>query len=707
MVYDGKYTSDTTDIEVGTQTYKYSQNMSELNPDRVDNTFSMCSPAELPPMQYFATYLMPTGTQGGMWQYENEAITPTMPAASVPFSVGFVIDPNNAAFPDEAGQGTVYQIGKPIYEHSQQVATSDLRVFNPTDLRHFVFAPTIVGYELGSNTLVTHDLDYTLKHRTSFYGQGVKFTPYMWDGEQYTRPAGFETLQPALVGSGFIIPLENVLQAPQVIGQTDNKNRKDFVTSFYGLYDENDTPITMNPVPTSFTVSTPVTEGVVYGAVAGGMYWWTSNSYLMSMSIAPSVDGILTMLAHCGCYMIGGQYDFTDKTPENLYDDEYIWLGEMIEGCYTTGNFIRGKDIPDSDTINAGAFNTQSDYNPVAPKPVLDEDKELDMSIGNAGISSAMVLYYATSDAGALNEISQAVGKVDSVTLGRDITRGLVSLKAFPMAPGKFLFTPNTLPVAISGVSMRREDDTAISLPVVSRPVDYISCGSISIPHTFNDFRDYAPYTKLECFVPFCGWVALPSHCMGRTVSARLAFDYVNGSCVGHVYCGETVVATVSGYMAVDLPFVAENTGMKMAGVVSGMSAIGSAAVGLAGSAALANPLGVASAGVGLINGVSQTVMSSNANYTQMIGRTGDGCNINGLKRMYIKVQRPQTGGYSAPNYVPSNYGRAVGFVCNKTKTLGSCRGLTVCENVDLSGINATKREKDIIKSILERGVRV
>ncbi len=53
----------------------------------------------------------------------------------------------------------------------------------------------------------------------------------------------------------------------------------------------------------------------------------------------------------------------------------------------------------------------------------------------------------------------------------------------------------------------------------------------------------------------------------------------------------------------------------------------------------------------------------------------------------------------------PENFAHAVGYLSNKTATISSLSGFTVCRNVDVGGISqATDKEKAQIKQILESG---
>ena len=59
------------------------------------------------------------------------------------------------------------------------------------------------------------------------------------------------------------------------------------------------------------------------------------------------------------------------------------------------------------------------------------------------------------------------------------------------------------------------------------------------------------------------------------------------------------------------------------------------------------------------------------------------------------------------PGYNRTAYGKTVGFACNKNGKLSDFSGLTVCAAFDLSGIECTAEEKQIIANYLKGGVIV
>lgn len=361
----------------------------------------------------------------------------------------------------------------------------------------------------------------------------------------------------------------------------------------------------------------------------------------------------------------------------------------------------------------SGDTNHAIPPSPPAPTPSgTDEDNNDAIPVAAAPYSSGLARYYVTTAGSAiLNHISQAFGAWNLKDTGKDLYRNIISCKLIKSpAP---IPVSGSEPFTVYGVTLQYEG-ADITLPVINdNPT--APYGPYNIPRKFNDFRDYAPYTKVEIYLPYCGWTVLPSHVVGRSVSVTYYTDIIAATCKAVVYCNSNVVAEAAGVIGLDIPMVTENAGAKAEAVTMGLLAYGKAglqtALGVGAAVATKGKAGVKSAVSGLENVVSaysQTAMAFNQNYTEINGKNGDGCCIAGISAIVIKITRPKYGANTTPPYVPSNYGHSSGFVSMKSATVGSFTGLLIADNVDTSGIaGATEREKQLIKLYLESGIFV
>ena len=408
-----------------------------------------------------------------------------------------------------------------------------------------------------------------------------------------------------------------------------------------------------------------------------------------------SLNGILTWQSWCGLLF---KYEGTTYKPiiENGvivgYSSDMFAPSEFDQMTNVTGNHI-------SPT-------------PPSPVPGDDDDNTDPISTADAPFGCGIAHYYAmTADSVLLQHVSEALGTWDIDSSKKDLYRNLISCKLIkPPAP---IPTSGSEPFTIYGVKPQYQG-ADINLPVINgNPSN--TFGPFSISRKFNDFRDFAPYSKAEIFLPYCGWTALPSHVIGRSVSVKYFTDIIAATCKAVVFCGNNVVAEAAGIIGLDIPFASENVGAKMEAANMGLlnSTLGAvqAAVGVGTMVTSKGGSGMKNVASGLsqiISGCTQISMAGNENWTEINGKAGDGCSLSGITNIIIKITRPKFGSYSTAPYVPSGYAHNIGYVAMKETKPGSVAGLLVCDNVDTSRISgATQRERELIKAYLESGIIV
>lgn len=449
---------------------------------------------------------------------------------------------------------------------------------------------------------------------------------------------------------------------------------------------------------------------------------WGSNGFLSikNYPIIGNVKDLTTINSFITKMGATNNYTSTYTTPDNktitvYYGDNYI-ITHVNNDDPVSYNDVKNALNIAVDQINDDNDTDMSvpDY-PIPEPPGIDDDIEVDMPLSDAAFGTGLSHYYVTTvDAPVLSDISAAMSSWDIQNTGKDLYRNLLSCRITKVGP--IPSDPSTF--VIYGEELQYNGSPITITKITGNPS--MDLGEYEILPKFNDFRDYAPFTKIEMFIPYCGWVTLPSHCMSsedkpKIITGTLLCDIIAGTCKAVIKCNDTVVAEASGFTAIDVPFTGENVGMKMAGIASSITSYGNQAAKTVGSVAAGGMAGGAGAGaalagglVGLAGSYAQMYSAFNANYTEICGKTGDGCNVAGLGKVYIKIQRPKAGETEAPYYVPANYAHTTGYMSMKQKHISECEGLIVCANVDTSGISgATARERAEIKRLLETGIYV
>lgn len=361
------------------------------------------------------------------------------------------------------------------------------------------------------------------------------------------------------------------------------------------------------------------------------------------------------------------------------------WYGCMFyhSGTYykpiITNGYVEGytdnMNTP-SDIDNwIGATNHNVPPNP--PHGGGGNDEEIDMPLSQHATTSGFVHYYSMTYANII-KTADALNRFDITLLGKDLLRNIISYKLFAISPANLINASTNVIVHIAGHELKDEQDNYITGDVIES-LKTVSLGSIKINEHFGDFRDYAPYTKLEIYVPFCGWATLPPWCMGKTLTGEMFIDLPNGTVKAVIKSSKTVVAELGGCCSVDIPFAAESTGAKTAAVISKIANTAAA---------------VASGSIPAIGTSSVSLIGAiNANYTDMQGVCGDGSNLNGLDFVYVKVSRPS----DEFKTIPSQYKHQYGLPCNKEITLAEGDGYTQVNDANVTGTMTAKEKQMII----------
>lgn len=221
---------------------------------------------------------------------------------------------------------------------------------------------------------------------------------------------------------------------------------------------------------------------------------------------------------------------------------------------------------------------------------------------------------------------------------------------------------------------------------------DYVEkdLGTIKIDETFTNFADFQ--TRCRLFLPFYGYVEIkPEFWQSAELNVKYRFNVVDGSFIASVYSTVTrhqskmytMVGQYSGCACIHCPV----SGVSYASMFGGMV---SNAGGMAASMATGNVGGVAASALNAAQ-LSQGNM-------QMSNPYNASASIMGHRYPYIIIERPVP-------FFPKRYGKEKGYPLLKSKTISSCSGFTIAEDIILDGVPATKDELDRIKTLFKSGV--
>lgn len=291
--------------------------------------------------------------------------------------------------------------------------------------------------------------------------------------------------------------------------------------------------------------------------------------------------------------------------------------------------------------------------------------------------------------------------------------------------------------------------DTGVSMTVAANQFVDVDCGTLEIKPYYGSALDYSPYTKISCFLPFIGNVSLNvDEVMGRNLQVKYRVDICSGSCVAYILVDGNAIYQYSGHCAIPIPLASADFSSYVNAAISVAKLAGAALT--AGAGALAgqtaenaaqqtnqivsttqqvttarNPATGRQITTGTITttttrdlpnkeqssteasfagitaqNVSNTVgaIMSSKPHIEHSGSFSGNSGYLGVRRPFIIIERPNM-------CMPANYQALNGFPCMITLELGSCKGFTRVQQVQLTGLHATNPEQAEILQLLKSGV--
>lgn len=374
-----------------------------------------------------------------------------------------------------------------------------------------------------------------------------------------------------------------------------------------------------------------------------------------------------------------------------------VWYKPIVEGGIVTGytddmtvmsewdtwNNITGHNVPDS---------------PPTPTP-SEDDSYANMGIGvGTGVGG-----YTTFALMTMNDLVDLLADFNAnLQTGMSVVNNFICLyKLGPLA--SYLCSTRVGNIVMSANASTNFVSARADYNIVTSQKNVITLGNYNVPRATNTFYDFAPYSTYELFIPCCGWVPLPDTVAGRTIDVYMIIDLSSCTCKGVCRIGGTTVAEASGVLGVSVPFFSTDSGLKRAAdvmaVTQMISGIAQGAVGSgAGSGAL-----VVSGSAAALQGLEQLYINGNTNYTAIKGGNGDITAVGNGEYCTVKITHPVV------DEVVNNsrFGHSIGYLCNTVGKVKNFKGLTVCANPHVTGIDCTESEKEEIKRLLEEGIIV
>lgn len=414
------------------------------------------------------------------------------------------------------------------------------------------------------------------------------------------------------------------------------------------------------------------------------------------------------------------------------FTDPDLCLPIITDSGIANGEYTRGADNVNNDFID---LSTQWDKNYTPSAPVDPNTYSVTTGFNTVGtVASTTKQYVINANAlqGLSGELWSVVGdlitnpddlkNLDNLSLDAFLTSNpidaIVSVKKFPLS---------SVPHGenLENIYLGKYQTSAAGYQLALQQARYNFTSIPIFPKFGNCFLDYAPYTKMQLYVPFCGTIDIDAaDFMGRNLSVEMVIDFITGTVTAYVLANQLVVTSLTGTCAIDIPI----TGTEQATV---NSAYESAAI----SERQARKNEIMQT-VGIFTHPLKTATKPLTTAAERVSTALDRAQRE-YELTHINMPLRQIGNASPLNswalefvcrliiYYPDgecisfnsvneptlinekvqSFGAVNGFATVETDTLSSFTGFTQVSDADLSGVSATDTEKNMILSLLQSGV--
>lgn len=434
---------------------------------------------------------------------------------------------------------------------------------------------------------------------------------------------------------------------------------------------------------------------------------------------------------------LGLPFCFSTAKATSAIGSDDIYLPVFDEHMVTTGEYVNGAEsltLPNAAWTDIfGDEMPEYDPNYEPDEPVPDDDYGDTTNLGNLRIRIPSDLKVYLMDESTLHQMLYRLNNYYSDKTPDDWTIDFQGVNPSDYILGCYVTRLNLPPSSVGEAVKIGVIDLNLSAYTLNQVYDYwctIDFGTRTIKPKYNDFRDYAPYTSVELYLPLAGTVDLDvNYCMGHNITVKYYYDVLTMSCVAAVYRDNMLYKCSDCKIGAEIPLLSSNMGsyqnqieqLSVARQRNNIAIATSGAAAIAGTtAAIAtgSPMAIIGAAGGFSKLADNIIESSNLDYqfdhiAPSVSVTGAADAQNNLcvgqLMPKLVIKRPVM--LSGRN--DTIYSKTVGNACCINDYIGSRTGLVVCSNINANDIvnafgeSPTADEINSIKQAFANGVYV
>lgn len=238
---------------------------------------------------------------------------------------------------------------------------------------------------------------------------------------------------------------------------------------------------------------------------------------------------------------------------------------------------------------------------------------------------------------------------------------------------------------------------TTFQATQISSNTKLTKIGTYPFFEKYKNFLDYTA-TRIELFLPYLGWVELPTQkVMGTKIAVYFGVDMASTQAMYVVKSNGMIVFQSTFNFGIDIPITLSSSVEQVKSAISTGVSLATSAL----STAMVSTVNPVAGGMMAIS-AAQNAIPQGYDSLHMVGNATANSGQLGGKRCAVCVTR------SIPKQ-PGLYGSRVGFRYNKRIQLNQLSGFTVIENprITFTSGNPTKAEIDEIYNLMKSGIIV
>ena len=458
---------------------------------------------------------------------------------------------------------------------------------------------------------------------------------------------------------------------------------------------------------TKISITADIVEDIMRGAAAYGLFF------------SDDVNGLNVDTTNIARWL-------NDKMYCGVLDDNDIGHGDYTHGFANAQNKIFTWDTSQNSNYDPSRPPTPTDPNTYSVTTGFN-------TVGNVASTTKAYVVNAAALTGLSGEMWSIINSLvttpddmtnlDNLTLDAFLTNNpidaIVSVKKFPL-----LSVPHA--ENLENIYLGKYQTGAAGYALALQQARYNFEGIPIFPKFGNCFLDYAPYTKMQLYVPFCGTIDIDAaDFMGRTLSVEMAIDFITGAVTAYVLANQLVVTSLTGNCGIDIAITGTEQSTVSAAlenaIIQDKSARGSYTLKGSVGGMLTNPIGNLTHPTSAIeNRFNTKLQRMKTNYDLQhvempLRQIGQASPLNSwalefVCRLIIYYPDGECITFNATNEPTlitdkvESFGAVNGFATVETNVLSNFTGYTQVSDADLSGISATDTEKEMILSLLQSG---